>query len=294
MRAQQIDLHITDETSELETVILGIAESPGPPRLTNAKAREADREGRYPMEADLASDLAAFEKVLVDNGVTVLRPANIEGLNQIFVRDIGFVIDDHFVTARMKVEERRREIAGLKSILTLIDKSRIVDPPETLCLEGGDVMPFGDVIFVGTGERTRQAGVSFLRETFPQKEIISFEMRYGEDDPYKDILHLDCAFQPVGEGFALFYEDGFVSPQPIIDIFGRDKLIPVSSVEMYEMFPNIFSLTPSKVVSCSAFTRINDLLVERGIEVLTIPYDKVSIIGGLLRCSTLPLSRKEN
>jgi N-dimethylarginine dimethylaminohydrolase len=47
-------------------------------------------------------------------------------------------------------------------------------------------------------------------------------------------------------------------------------------------------------VSCSAFTRINDLLIERGIEVLTIPYDKVSIIGGLLRCSTLPLSRKEN
>ena len=294
MCPQQINLHIADETSELDTVILGIAESPGPPRLTNAKARQAAREGRYPSEAELVSDLAAFEKVLTTSGVTALRPANIDGLNQIFVRDVGFVVDDHFVIARMKVEERRKEIAGLQSILTLIDKSKIIAPPETLCLEGGDVVQVGDIIFVGTGERTDQAGVDFLREAFPQKEIISFKMKYGEDDPYKDILHLDCAFQPVGEGFALFYEDGFVSPQPIIDIFGRDKLITVSSVEMYEMFPNIFSLSPSKVVSCSGFTRINDLLAERGIEVLKIPYAKVSILGGLLRCSTLPLSRKEH
>ena len=273
--------------------MLGIAKSPGPPRLTNAKAREAYREGRYPSEAELVSDLAALEKVLTTNGVTVLRPTNIDDLNQIFVRDIGFVVDDYFITARMRVEERRKEIAGLKSISTLIDNSRTIEPPDTLCLEGGDVVQLGDIILVGIGERTDQAGVDFLRATFPQKEIISFKMKYGEDDPYKDILHLDCAFQPVGERFALFYEDGFVSPQPIIDIFGRDNLIPVSSVEMYEMYPNILSLSPSKVVSCSGFTRLNNLLAERGIEVLKIPYDKVSILGGLFRCSTLPLSRKE-
>lgn len=47
------------------------------------------------------------------------------------------------------------------------------------------------------------------------------------------------------------------------------------------MFPNIFSLSLSKVVSSSSFTRLNGLLTDRGIEVVKTPYDKVSILDGL-------------
>lgn len=314
MQSEHINLHITDETAELKTVILGIGTSPGKPRLINTKSIETFKAGKQPTEANFISDINAFEQVLRDNSVTVLKPTNIDNLKQIFVRDIGFVIDDYFVVARMQNDKRRKEIEGLKFLSTMFDKERIIHPlsrysesvslmieeskfvdPQPLFIEGGDVVLFGDIIFVGIGERTNQAGVDFLREAFPNKEIISFKMRYGTGNSHKDILHLDCAFQPIGKQWALFHEQGFVSsPQPIVDIFGRENLIPISCDEMEQLFPNIFSLSPTKVVSCATFSRLNDLLEERGINVIKIPYEHVSSIGGLLRCSTLPLMREKN
>ena len=295
MQSEHINLHITDETSELKAVVLGITTSYGERLATNAKVAEAIKNQTYPSEADVAVEIDAFEQILNKYEVTVFRPTNIDNLCQIFVRDIGFVIDDYFVVANMKEPSRRKEIEGFAAILSLIDTNKIIYPPESVYIEGGDIVQLENIIFVGTGRRTNKAAADFLREAFPNKQIISFQMKYDTDDPYKSILHLDCAFQPIGEKWALFYEDGFVSsPQPIIDIFGKDNLITISSEEMYQMFPNIFSLSTSKIITCSSFTRLNNLLIERGIHVVEIPYDKISLFGGLLRCSTLPLARKKN
>ena len=57
--------------------------------------------------------------------------------------------------------------------------------------------------------------------------------------------------------------------------------------------PNIFSISPDVVVSDKAFTRMNNhLRNEWGITVEEIPYREISKMGGLLRCSTLPLVRE--
>ena len=169
---------------------------------------------------------------------------------------------------------------------------RVIYPPDGVYIEGGDLVQLGDTVFVGIGRRTNQSAVNFLRETFPKKQIVSFEMKFKSDDPRISILHLDCAFQPVGSKYAILYEKGFVSaPTIIFDIIGRENIISVSPDEMYQMFPNVLSLSPSKIVSCSSFTRLNNILSERDIEIIPISYEKVSILGGLLRCSTLPLKR---
>ena len=61
---------------------------------------------------------------------------------------------------------------------------------------------------------------------------------------------------------------------------------------MFEMNPNIFSISEEIVVSDSSFTRLNNhLRNEWGITVEEIPYREISKMGGLLRCSTLPLVR---
>ena len=290
MNSEYPDLHVNDETSRLKTVILGLAASPGKELGINARVAEAIQNGTYPSEQEVSDAMAAFEKVLRENGVEILRPKNIGGLRQTFTRDIGFVIDDRFVAANMKEESRRPEFDAIRS---LIDEDKILYPPDDVYVEGGDIVQLKNRIFVGVGRRTNHKALEFLKKNFPAKEISSFEMVYQTDDPRRSILHLDCAFQPVGERYALFYEEGFrSSPQAIIDIFGEENLIRVSSDEMYRMFPNIFSLSPSKVVSCTSFTRLNDLLGSKGIEVTAIPYEKVAILGGLLRCSTLPVLRE--
>ena len=61
--------------------------------------------------------------------------------------------------------------------------------------------------------------------------------------------------------------------------------------EMYGMNSNIFSLGPNVVVSQNEFTKVNQFFTDHGLTVEGVAYKEVSKMGGLLRCSTLPLSR---
>ena len=65
------------------------------------------------------------------------------------------------------------------------------------------------------------------------------------------------------------------------------------SVLFTKMFPNVFSIAPDLVVSDEVFTRLNRHLTEEwGIKVEEISYREISKMGGLLRCSTMPLIRE--
>jgi N-dimethylarginine dimethylaminohydrolase len=60
---------------------------------------------------------------------------------------------------------------------------------------------------------------------------------------------------------------------------------------MAAMQCNLFSITPSQVVSDERFERVNHILRGWGYKVLTVPYRETAKMGGLLRCTTLPLRR---
>ena len=47
----------------------------------------------------MVTEMEAFAQVLTKYGVEVYRPELIEDCNQIFTRDIGFVIEDKFIKA---------------------------------------------------------------------------------------------------------------------------------------------------------------------------------------------------
>ena len=100
-----LQLHVQDETSQLRAVVLGTAESNGPtPKPEEAydpKSLEHIKAGTYPIEADMVLEMNAFETVLKKYGVTVFRPQLISDYNQIFTRDIGFVIDDVFIKSNI-------------------------------------------------------------------------------------------------------------------------------------------------------------------------------------------------
>ena len=58
------------------------------------------------------------------------------------------------------------------------------------------------------------------------------------------------------------------------------------------MNPNIFSINPELIITDKMFERVNKIINEKGIETIEIDYQKVSRLGGLFRCSTLPLERE--
>jgi len=303
-----IELNIQNETAQLEAVVLGTAESPGPtPNIKEAydpKSRLFIESGEYPTEEDMIPELEAFEAVFERYGVRVYRPDVLKDVNQIFSRDISFVIGDKLVISNV-IGEREDEIKGIQYILDQIPVSNVLNLPEAARIEGGDVIPWNGKLFVGYSKaadfnkykvsRTNQEGVNFLIEHFPDWELHAFELSKSDTDPYKNSLHLDCCFQPIGNNQAIIYPGGFKNPEDarfLTEYFGRDNIIEINSAEMYQMFSNVFSISESAIVSEKNFTRLNNELRSRGFTVEEIPFYEISKQEGLLRCATMPLRRK--
>ena len=288
-----MDIFVNNETSELEAVILGIGTDRGKTRAINPTIRKHLKENTAPTETSILREIKTFENVLKENGVQVYRPNNIPQIDQIFTRDIGFVIEDYFFISNMKYPERSAELAGINYILESIERHNIVKIPKEITIEGGDVILWDDYVFVGQGDRTSKNAIPFLQEVFPKKIILGFDLVVDQNSVNNNILHLDCAFQPIGHNEAIIYYDGFKSrPDNLLELFPNDKLIEVTLAEKNQMFPNIFSISPSKIVIEKGFNRLQQELSERNFETFEVDYSETSKMSGLLRCSTLPLKRK--
>ena len=302
-----LKLRVTNETDRLKAVILGTAVSNGAtPTLEEAydpKSAEHIKAGTYPIEKDMVAEMDAFAAVLQKYGVQVYRPEIIRDCNQIFTRDIGFVIDDVFIKANI-LPDRQAEFQAIEYIVKQMNPDKVVTPPEEVHIEGGDVMPWNEHIFIGTYKgddykeqvtaRTNMAGVAFIQKLFPHKKVKEFDLVKSKTEARDNALHLDCCFQPVGKDKAIIYKGGFRSEadyQYLVDIFGAENLFHIEREEMYEMNSNVFSISPDVVVSEKHFTRLNAWLRAQGLTVEEIPYSEISKQEGLLRCSTLPLLR---
>jgi len=303
-----LKLNIKNETSRLKKVILGTAISNGPaPKLEDCydpKSAEHVKAGTYPKVEDMAVEMQAVADVFKKYDVEVFRPKQIENYNQIFARDIAFVIDDKFVKANI-LPDRDKEIDAIQYVIDQIDPEKVITLPPEAHVEGGDVMPWNDYIFVGTysGDdyadyitaRTNMDAVIALQELFPHKMVKSFELRKSNTDAYNNALHLDCCFQPIGTDKAIIHRNGFLVEkeyQFLVDLFGKENLFEITSEEMYNMNSNIFSISEEVIISEKNFTRLNTWLREQGFTVEEVPYAEISKQEGLLRCSTLPLIRE--
>ena len=212
-------LNIKNETSRLRAVILGTAEKNGPvPTLEECydpKSRQHVLAGTYPKEEDMIKEMEAVAKVFEKYDVQVFRPHVLENCNQIFSRDIAFVIDDKIIKANI-LPDRDKEIEAVRYVWDQIEDSKRIVLPEECHVEGGDVMPWNDHIFIGTysGEdyadyitaRTNMDAVIAIQELFPHKIIKAFELRKSNTDPKENALHLDCCFQPIGKNKAIIQD----------------------------------------------------------------------------------------
>ncbi|MDW3197327.1 MAG: arginine deiminase family protein [Cytophagales bacterium] len=289
-----MEFYLKDETAPLESVVLGIGVNRGAARAINPTIRKHLQNNSAPTEEAIIREIKTFEEVLVQNGVQVLRPEDLSGTEQIFTRDIGFVIEDYYFVANMKHAVRQEEIQGVDYILQQADSSKIVHLPEGALAEGGDVLLHGDYLFVGISDRTNHAGAAFLQEFFPGKTVVPLDLVVDQNDSDRNILHLDCTFQPIGKDQAIFYREGFLKrPDILLDMFPEERRIDVDQREKNLMFPNVFSISPAKVVIERNFHRLKEELQKRDFEVFEVDYAETSKLSGLLRCSTMPLRRSK-
>ena len=303
-----LKLNVNNETSRLLTVVLGTAKSNGStPELEECydpKSRQNVLNNTYPTEIDMINEMNQFEQVLLKYKVDIRRPETINNYNQIFSRDIAFVVDDSFIISNI-LPDRSNEILAINKVIDLIPKNKIIELPEDCHVEGGDVILHNDYIFIGTYDgddysnfktaRTNYKAIKFLKEKFTEKKIIPFDLIKSDLEPTKNALHLDCCLQPVGNGKLVACPEAFLKREQykwLVDYFGEENILEISLNEMSKMNCNFFSIDTNIVVSEKSFTRLNSWL--RGFDILVeeINYKEISKQGGLLRCSTLPLIRE--
>ena len=303
-----LELNINNETSRLKAVILGSAKSNGGiPKVEDCydpKSVQHVLAGTYPKEEDMVLEMETVAKILEKYNVKVYRPKVIENYNQIFSRDIAFVIDDKFIEANI-LPDRNKEYEAINHVISQIKPENVIILPEECHVEGGDVMPWNDYIFVGTysGEdysdyitaRTNTAAIIALQELFPEKTVKPFELRKSNTEPKENALHLDCCFQPIGKDKAILHKNGFLIESEyewLVNYFGKENIFEITKEEMYNMNSNIFSISEEVIISEKNFTRLNSWLRDNGFTVEEVTYSEIAKQEGLLRCSTLPLIRE--
>ncbi|MBC9795603.1 dimethylarginine dimethylaminohydrolase family protein [Sinomicrobium weinanense] len=303
-----LKLNVKNETSRLKTLVLGTAKNngpvPAPEETYDPKSLEHILAGTYPKEEDMVREIEGLAEVFRKYDVEIFRPEIIPDYNQIFARDIAFVIDDFFIKSNI-LPDREKELKAIQYVMDKIAPEKVITPPEEVHVEGGDVMLWNDHIFVGTykGEdypdqitaRTNMHGVQFIRELFPDKEVREFDLVKSKTEARDNALHLDCCFQPVGRDKGIIYEGGFYRKEDyeyLVKLFGKENLFHITRDEMYYMFSNVFSIDTDVVVSERNFKRLNNWLRENGFVVEEVAYAEISKQEGLFRCSTMPLIRE--
>ena len=242
-------LNIKNETGKLKSVVLGQPKSMGPvPALEesyDAKSYYSIEHNIYPKEEDIISEVTAFEAVLKKYDVEVLRPAIIKDYNQVFARDVAFVIEDKMIISNV-IKDRADEQEAYRKIFEKVEWRKIINLPETAHVEGGDVIVWNDYLFIGTcysedyrsfkTARTNEYAIEILKEYFPKKRIIDLDLKKNDKIPYEGVLHLDCTFNPIGKDKCIIYKNGFVDESDyelIVDIFGEENCFNITDEEMF-------------------------------------------------------------
>jgi N-dimethylarginine dimethylaminohydrolase len=304
----KISLSVISETSLLKSVVLGIPTDLGDiPKIDECFDPASIFHvvnNSYPTAMDISNEMAEFLGVLIKHNIKVLRPENILNLNQVFARDLGFVIQDTFLLSNI-IENRSNEIPAINSILNLIPKNKVLKIDSNSKIEGGDVTIFKNHIFIGASNpidfkkykvaRTNFQAVDFIQSAFPTRKVMGFELFKSDTDKNENTLHLDCCFQPVGNDLAIIAPDSFKNKSDVDyleNLIGKSNLFYLDKVEKNQMYSNIFSISSNVVVSDIRFSRLNKWLKQKDILVEEINYSQISKMGGLFRCSTLPLIRE--
>ena len=301
-----MEILVSSETSKLRSVIIGIADSLGEKPvlsdLYDPKSIENLKKGTYPTEKDMIQELQNFVIILEKYDIKVYRPELIKDYNQIFSRDIGFVIDNFFFKSNI-LPKRANEFNGITSILSKFSY-QFVSMPENCHIEGGDVLYHMNNIFIGFYDkydyknlftaRTNKSAVEFLIDFFPEKKVKAFHLNKSLTDPKKNILHLDCCLQIVGKNKAIIHPEAFTFKKDykwLVDFFGSKNIFEINAEEMYEMTSNVLSINDHTVVSQPKFNRLNRWLRSHNIFVEEVDLTEVSKQEGLFRCTSLPLVR---
>lgn len=249
---------------------------------------------RYLSELLADTDLSINEKLFHDNP------------NHVFTHDSILTIPwvpNKYVLGNMKMKLRQHEPSILAKVAEKLGLKELVKIPPHLYLEGGDIIPlcYDDkkVLLIGYGPRTSRDTLFFLRDTLAKNgivdEIVGFQLASWR-------INLDGCFFPVCRDMAVCNPESIVggirlhngdieegNPLYYFQKHGF-RLIEATREESFRWQAcNFVCLGENRVVAYNMTERINDILRNRGLEVIGINGDQLVKGNGGPHCMTRPV-----
>lgn len=200
---------------------------------------------------------------------------------QMFTRDPGFAVGDHFFLSNMREPVRQGESAVF---LQWLEEQKI--PFHTIpegFIEGGDILVHAPYLFVGQGRRTNAKGLAGL------KQHLGKEWKVVPITTAPTVLHLDCVLSILDEQTILWSPDLLQGGHEILEkIFPRQ--IVISKTEAFHLASNLLIVNPPHLIVSERQKRVAKELKALGFKPHPVPWPETKKLGGLFRCASCPLA----
>jgi N-dimethylarginine dimethylaminohydrolase len=227
-----------------------------------------------------------------------------ENPNIIFTRDPSVTFPwqpDTLLICNMKTRLRAPEPAAMKQATEALGFSHLIEPPETIGCEGGDIEPLmikdKKVLLIRTGNRTDSQLIPYLLRYHADVVDEIVEVRCLER-----VLHLDSAFGLAGTRACVYdkssimglirHEKSTSTPLDPGTFFAQLALhvVPVSFEEAYRLqATNLLNVGQNTAIAYSGCERVVRVLKESGVTVLGFDGHELAKGNGGPRCLTRPI-----
>ncbi len=153
------------------------------------------------VSADLALEQwTNYREILTDYAAVIdVEPAP-DCPDSVFIEDTVFTYGNTAVMTSLRYPSRQPEHAGVRTAVESLGFD-VVELPEGAFLEGGDILKFGDHVWVGKSTRTNDAGIAALREILGKHGVEVTAV------PVEKALHLKSAITALPDGTFLAHPD---------------------------------------------------------------------------------------
>ena len=245
------------------------------PGAADLERCELSHLARAPIDAALlAEQHAAYVAGLESCGVEVQVLDPLPGHpDALYVEDTAIVLDEVAVLTRPGAESRRGELPTIEAALAPHRTLLHVEEPGTV--DGGDVCVCDDVLYVGWSDRTNHPGL---------KQLAHLLLEHGctvKAVEVEGCLHLKSAVTRL-------------DPERLLVCPARLNLERVRGMELVPVPPdepdgaNVLAVG-GRVLCSAAYPRTNELLADRGYDVLELDLSELHKMEAAVTCPSLLL-----
>ncbi len=210
----------------------------------------------------------AYVRIFEQHGwdIVEVEPAD-ECADAVFIEDAVVMFRGQAILTSPGAPQRRGELDGVERTIRSLDiPLHAIDPSG--CLDGGDVLKIGSVVYIGRGGRTDDAGIASLRSIVEPLGATVIPV------PVTRVLHLKSALTALPDGTVIGWEPVVDDPTP----FARFETVPEESGA------HVIVLDPETVVMAASAPRTAESFRSRGLAVESVDISEFEKLEGCVTC----------